>query len=54
VLDRAGRGWRGVDLRPASVRHLQQLRIDLHGRARLEPGGEATTNAISAPVTPAA
>jgi len=53
VLDRAGRGWRGVDLRPASVRHLQQLRADLHGR-RLEPDSAASSNATAAPVTPAA
>jgi transposase-like protein len=29
VLDRASRGWRGVDMNPASVRLLQQLRADL-------------------------
>jgi putative transposase len=29
VLDRASRGWRGVDQRPANVRLLQQLRRDL-------------------------
>jgi hypothetical protein len=32
VLDRASRGWRGVDQRPANVRLLQQL-----GRALLGP-----------------
>jgi len=30
VLDRASRGWRGLDMNPANVRHLQQLRADLH------------------------
>jgi putative transposase len=30
VLDRASRGWRGVDMNPANVRHLQQLRAELH------------------------
>lgn len=29
VLDRASRGWRGVDMNPANVRLLQQLRADL-------------------------
>jgi hypothetical protein len=29
VLDRASRGWRGVDMNPANVRLLQQLRVDL-------------------------
>jgi hypothetical protein len=30
VLDRASRGWRGVDMNPTNVRLLQQLRADLH------------------------
>jgi transposase-like protein len=53
ALDRAGRGWRGVELRPASVRHLQQLRHDLDGRTRHEPDGPPidTTSVL---VTPAA
>ena len=29
VLDRASRGWRGVTMTPATVRHLQQLRHQL-------------------------
>jgi putative transposase len=29
VLDRASRGWRGVDMNPANARLLQQLRADL-------------------------
>jgi len=32
VLDRASRGWRGVDMNPGNVRHLQQLRAELHQR----------------------
>jgi transposase-like protein len=31
VLDRASRGWRGVDMNPANVRLLQRLRADLFG-----------------------
>jgi transposase-like protein len=54
VLDRAGRGWRGVELRPASVRHLQQLRGDLHGRPVSRPGGGHASNAGGTAVTPAA
>jgi putative transposase len=33
VLERAGRGWRGVDLRPANVRLLQRLRHQLTDHA---------------------
>lgn len=29
VLDRASRGWRGVTMTPATVRQLQQLRLQL-------------------------
>jgi len=32
VLDRASRGWRGVDMNPANVRLFQQLRADLFHR----------------------
>jgi putative transposase len=51
VLDRASRGWRGVDQRPANLRLLQQLR-----RALLDPsplqrrGGDVPAE----PVIPAA
>ena len=31
VLDRAGRGWRGVDMSPRAVRLLQDLRRELFG-----------------------
>lgn len=43
VLDRASRGWRGVEMTPKIVRHLQQLRAQLleepapAGPARLTP-----------------
>lgn len=30
VLDRASKGWRGVEMNPAAVRQLQDLRLDLH------------------------
>jgi hypothetical protein len=44
VLDRAGRGWRGVDLRPANVRLLQQLRHQLTDHAHDgRQGGEAAS-----------
>jgi putative transposase len=44
VLDRAGRGWRGVDLRPANVRLLQRLRHQLTDRSHDGPqGGEAAS-----------
>jgi putative transposase len=44
VLDRAGRGWRGVDLRPANVRLLQRLRHQLTDRAHDgSQGGEAAS-----------
>jgi len=41
VLDRASRGWRGVDMNPANVRLLQQLRADLF-RAHQPPPEEVT------------
>lgn len=50
VLDRASRGWRGVDMNPANVRHLQQLRAELHQpTSRSEQMIE-----LPEPVTPAA
>jgi transposase-like protein len=53
VLDRAGRGWRGVELRPASVRHLQQLRADRYDPARPKPVDHAAQAEGGTPVTPA-
>jgi transposase-like protein len=51
VLDRASRGWRGLDMNPANVRHLQQLRADLH-----HPTTASAEHMIDLPepVTPAA
>jgi putative transposase len=37
VLDRASRGWRGVNQAPAGVRMLQDLRRQLLNPPRLEP-----------------
>jgi putative transposase len=39
VLDRASRGWRGVDQTPANVRLLQQLRHQLLGPAHTPAPG---------------
>jgi putative transposase len=51
VLDRASRGWRGVDQRPANVRLLQQLRRQLLDPPAPErQGGDAPAE----PVIPAA
>jgi transposase-like protein len=36
VLDRASRGWRGVDMNPRAVRVLQDLRRELHGPPTVE------------------
>jgi len=51
VLDRASRGWRGVDQRPANVRLLQQLRHQLIGPPAPERRGG---DALAEPVIPAA
>jgi putative transposase len=51
MLDRASRGWRGVDQRPANVRLLQQLRRQLlDPPAPQRRGGDG----LAEPVTPAA
>ncbi|MGH9235723.1 MAG: IS256 family transposase [Acidimicrobiales bacterium] len=50
VLDRASRGWRGVEMTPAAVRQLQELRRELFNPPVVE---ELTTEATEA-VTPAA
>lgn len=34
VLDRASKGWRGVEMNPAAVRHLQDLRREMHAPPR--------------------
>jgi hypothetical protein len=48
VLDRAGRGWRGVDLRPANVRLLQRLGHQLTDRAHDGPQGGVAASIIPA------
>lgn len=50
VLDRASRGWRGVVMTPAAVRHLQELRAQLLGTVTSK---EVPTEAIE-PFTTAA
>ncbi len=49
VLDRASRGWRGVDMNPANVRLLQQLRADVfHPHdARLEQANDLAESATA-------
>ncbi len=49
VLDRASRGWRGVDMTPSSVRILQQLRADLLHRTDPEPDPRAGVHEDVAP-----
>jgi transposase-like protein len=50
VLDRAGRGWRGVTQTPAGLRLLQDLRRDL----RLTSPAPANQEVTDPPVTAAA
>jgi putative transposase len=50
VLDRASKGWRGVEMTPAVVRRLQNLRRELFGR----PGEDDESVAASEVVTAAA
>jgi hypothetical protein len=50
VLDRASKGWRGVEMTPAVVRRLQNLRRQLFGG----PGEEDESVAASEVVTAAA
>jgi putative transposase len=47
VLDRAGRGWRGVVMTPAGVRLLQQLRRELLHPARPEEVIDQTVTAAA-------
>jgi putative transposase len=46
VLDRAGRGWRGVNQSPANVRLLQQLRRDLLHAPQFQEGGQPLPDAV--------
>jgi putative transposase len=48
VLDRASRGWRGVNQTPANVRLLQQLRHQLLGGGQLAAPAEVTADAATA------
>jgi putative transposase len=50
VLDRASRGWRGVVMTPAAVRHLQELRSQLFDPPSIEEVAGETDEAV----TPAA
>jgi len=50
VLDRASAGWRGVEMTPAVVRHLQNLRRELIER----PGGQDAEEVVDDAVTAAA
>lgn len=48
VLDRASRGWRGVEMTPAVVRRLQNLRRELIGPADERDDGEVVDEAVTA------
>lgn len=50
VLDRASRGWRGVEMTPKAVRRLQQLRHEL----LVPPDESAREEVVHEPVTAAA
>ena len=47
VLDRASRGWRGVEMTPKVVRELQQLRHELLGPPRKHTGGEEVHDVVT-------
>ncbi len=49
VLDRASKGWRGVEMTPNVVRHLQHLRREL-----LTPPHQRHDELVAEAVTPAA
>lgn len=46
VLDRASRGWRGVDMSPRAVRLLQDLRRELFGPPAQMKEEEVTDEAV--------
>ena len=46
VLDRAGRGWRGVDMNPRAVRLLQDLQRELFGPPAQAEGEEVIEEAV--------
>ncbi len=47
VLDRASRGWRGVEMTPKVVRELQLLRHELLGPPRRSTGEEAVPGVVT-------
>lgn len=47
VLDRASRGWRGVVMTPAAVRHLQELRHQLFNPPSIEEVHTETKEAVT-------
>lgn len=47
VLDRAGRGWRGVDMQPAVVRRLQDVRRELPGPPAQNDREEVVDEAVA-------
>jgi putative transposase len=50
VLDRASRGWRGVEMTPAVVRRLQNLRKDLIEPPRERDDKEVADESVTAQV----
>ena len=48
VLDRASRGWRGVEMTPAVVRRLQNLRRELIEPPREHNEEEVVDEAVTA------
>ena len=48
VLDRASRGWRGVEMSPKIVRQLQQLRHELLDLPPESPGDGVVHEAVTA------
>ncbi len=48
VLDRASRGWRGVVMTPAAVRHLQELRHHLFDLSSIEEVASEANEAVTA------
>jgi putative transposase len=49
VLDRASKGWRGVEMNPAAVRQLQNLRREMHAPPRhLDASDDGHAVAITA------
>ena len=47
VLDRASRGWRGIEMTPKVVRELQLLRHELLGPPRRSTGEEVVPGVVT-------